>query len=218
MYRPSSSHSSSFDQPSSSTRPRRAPLNINPLPPLSSFDNIPRKQSPREISHSHSNSSDWIPPIKREPTMAVANSNQRIAIPSLLNDPIREPGRPSSSTPQIKLFECEQCFKRFTQRADVRKHKKTVHEKARDFHCEECSLSFGERGNLNKHVRSIHRKERNFLCDQCPASFPFRNGLTEHQRMKHSDDRPFECTRCPASFKKKSHLQRHTTVVHKVAP
>lgn len=114
MYRPSSSHSSSFDQPSSSTRPRRAPLNINPLPPLSSFDNIPRKQSPREISHSHSNSSDWIPPIKREPTMAVANSNQRIAIPSLLNDPIREPGRPSSSTPQIKLFECEQCFKRYT--------------------------------------------------------------------------------------------------------
>lgn len=36
----------------------------------------------------------------------------------------------------------------FTQRADVRKHKKTVHEKARDFHCSECKLSFGEVRNL----------------------------------------------------------------------
>lgn len=129
----------------------------------------------------------------------------------------------------------------FTQRADVRKHKKTVHEKARDFRCEECNLSFGEvcelnkliisiylvlkpkltnlnskqRGNLNKHVRSIHRKERNFLCEQCGAAFPFRNGLTEHIRMRHTDERPYACDRCTSSFKKKSHLHRHISVVHK---
>lgn len=42
------------------------------------------------------------------------------------------------------------CTLSFTQRSDVRKHQKTVHDKQRDHLCTECGLSFGERGNLNK--------------------------------------------------------------------
>lgn len=143
------------------------------------------------------------------------SSHNRMAIQSLLNDTSAPPKVPAARSQTREKYECDQCHKIFTQRADVRKHKKTVHEKARDFHCSECSLSFGERGNLNKHVRSIHRKERNFFCDQCDATFPFRNGLTEHIRMRHTDERPFECTQCSSTFKKKSHLHRHTAVVHK---
>lgn len=150
--------------------------------------------------------------------MAITDSNtaHRMAIQTLLND-TRDDSRPGASRSSAKDYQCDLCPKSFTQRADVRKHKKTVHEKARDFHCQECNLSFGERGNLNKHVRSIHRRERNFFCDQCDATFPFRNGLTEHKRMKHTDERPFECNRCTSTFKKKSHLHRHLTLVHKVS-
>lgn len=98
-----------------------------------------------------------------------ADTASRMAIQSLLNDDRhldrhhldrhhdrhhdRHIPRSSPIPSLSKEPMCDVCFKRFTQRADVRKHKKTVHDKARDFHCAECPLSFGEVSN--RHLISL---------------------------------------------------------------
>lgn len=56
-------------------------------------------------------------------------------------------------TNMFSLFLSSHC--RFTQGADLRKHKKTVHEGARDYKCAECHLSFGEVSEAHI-VRGVH--------------------------------------------------------------
>lgn len=55
-------------------------------------------------------------------------------------------------------FQCELCQSCYTQKGDMVRHMRYVHEGLRPYQCSYCGNSFGRRSILNKHLK-IHTKE-----------------------------------------------------------
>jgi uncharacterized Zn-finger protein len=76
---------------------------------------------------------------------------------------------------------CDICGHVSKYAKDLKKHKKSVHEKILDHKCTECGKRFSNRGNLNQHL-VLH------------------TGLT-----------PFQCDLCGRQCRRKAELERHLT-------
>ena len=50
---------------------------------------------------------------------------------------------------------CRQCGKQFSQKSDLGKHKRGVHDGAK-YPCGLCGQQFSKKGNLNEHKRAVH--------------------------------------------------------------
>lgn len=59
---------------------------------------------------------------------------------------------------KLRPFQCELCQSCYTQKGDMVRHMRYVHEGLRPYQCTYCGNSFGRRSILNKHLK-IHTKE-----------------------------------------------------------
>lgn len=67
----------------------------------------------------------------------------------------------STNVKKARPFQCDLCKSCYTQKGDMVRHIRYVHEGLRPFQCRLCGNSFGRRSVLNKHIK-IHEKE--WLC------------------------------------------------------
>ena len=136
------------------------------------------------------------------------------------------------------MFNCKECPKNFSTKANLRTHSKVSHQGEKRFKCEECGKAFSYRHVLTQHM-AIHTGERAFSCDQCEKKFPqpstLRNhkvkhageegkkfqceqcefkcfrplGLKEHLMTHNAELRPYPCKHCPSKYRNKRELRNH---------
>ena len=51
--------------------------------------------------------------------------------------------------------------------------------------CKECSYVTSERSNLLRHIKGVHEKIADFKCDQCSFHTSYRDSLNRHKKMVH---------------------------------
>ena len=66
---------------------------------------------------------------------------------------------------RVKLYECEICKKRYSQRYDLIVHNR-LHTGEKPFECEVCKKTFCSSSNLSSHKR-VHSVEKPFSCEIC---------------------------------------------------
>ena len=101
-----------------------------------------------------------------------------------------------------------------SQKGDLGKHVKTVHEKIKAFNCNSCEKSFGHRSDLNNHVKIVHQNFKNFRCDSCGKCFAQKSGLKGHLISVHKNRRDFSCDVCNKKFVSNSDMEKHIQKVH----
>ena len=53
----------------------------------------------------------------------------------------------------IKVYSCHLCFKNFGDKGNLRRHRRIVHEGARNFKCETCGKEFSTKSNLKANIK-----------------------------------------------------------------
>ena len=51
----------------------------------------------------------------------------------------------------VDSFECPECNKTFTQKANLRRHLKFIHTGKKPFVCDVCNKAFNRKGNMEVH-------------------------------------------------------------------
>lgn len=115
------------------------------------------------------------------------------------------------STDELKRFQCEVCYKSFSQKNNVLRHLKT-HTGEKLFQCEMCHKSFSQNCNLVRHRRT-HTNDKPFECEVCHKPFAQKCHLIRHIRT-HADVKPIQCELCHKSFTGKHYLRTHMKFLH----
>lgn len=74
---------------------------------------------------------------------------------------------------------CDICGHIAKYARDLKKHKKSIHEKVFDQECTFCSKKFSNKGNLNHH-ESVHTGIKNFQCHLCGKKYRKKGELEKH--------------------------------------
>lgn len=86
------------------------------------------------------------------------------------------------------------------------------------FKCGVCLTTFSQKYNLTRHMRAVHDGRRPFQCEICMREFAEKYTLTVHLDVVHSEMNPFACKICASSFTSRSHLSRHFRALHSPTP
>lgn len=84
-----------------------------------------------------------------------------------------------------RSYECDVCFMKFTQFANMRRHKLS-HSGIRPFECRLCSRRFFRKDHLVEHTVRKHSKQRPLRCPFCAKTFPTVPLLKCHLSNAHS--------------------------------
>ena len=106
-------------------------------------------------------------------------------------------------------YECDQCYKTFTEKKKIREHLRT-HNEVKLFQCGLCDKAFRQKSHLVKHLR-IHTGEKPFKCDQCDKAFTQKPHLTYHLRT-HTGEKPYKRDQCNKAFTEKGSLTKHIRI------
>lgn len=121
-------------------------------------------------------------------------------------------------------FFCEQCPNGYKTKTSLNCHIKTAHLGIKRFVCEECGKKFNQRAQLQQHA-IVHAKEANVPCQSCDETFATGVLYREHMRNRHdaagADQQllPFECNVCNRVFPNRvcltvhKHCHRERTVL-----
>lgn len=93
-----------------------------------------------------------------------------------------KPARP------VRSFACAQCPSTFSQKFNLNKHERSVHQHLRPFECQTCHARFQQKSHRTMHHLAVHEKLRQFACDLCGASFSWRGVLKKHRKSIHHRD------------------------------
>ena len=88
--------------------------------------------------------------------------------------------------------------------------------RSRSFACTQCASTFSERFNLNKHVRAVHERRRPFQCSTCHARFQQKDHMQKHEICVHKKLRQYSCVTCGAAFGWRGVLKKHRKSVHNI--
>ncbi|KAJ8901344.1 hypothetical protein NDN08_007190 [Rhodosorus marinus] len=110
---------------------------------------------------------------------------------------------------------CELCNTRFATNYNLKRHKRTVHERKKGFACTLCKKTYSQNGHLKEHVRLIHTGENLFACTVCSKHFGSKSKLDRHAVTVHGSERSFQCYLCSKRYKEKSSLKQHQAKHHK---
>ena len=85
-----------------------------------------------------------------------------------------------------KLQKCDACEKRCSDKYDLTRHVKTVHEgkKGQSKECPFCHAYFQPK-YLKKHISTVHEKQKKYDCDICEAKFSDSSGISYHTASIH---------------------------------
>ena len=158
--------------------PAPPPVYIAPLPPLSTLVLPPLTPSP--IS------------IRPEPLQVLASVSAKA--PGLNLGVTHHPSTQSTSriSKKSRSFPCNLCTSTFSERFNLNKHIRAVHERRRPFECPTCHARFQQRDHMQKHEACVHKKLRLFECPSCGAAFGWRGVLKKHRRSSACVPKQFQ--------------------------
>ena len=116
----------------------------------------------------------------------------------------------------LRLYDCENCGKKFGTKEGLRRHHKNTHdEDVKLFHCDICDYKTKKPRDLSVHNDSVHLKKKNYQCSDCEKAFTSRQSLKDHRIKIHSIEIKWhECDLCQKSFRSKLSLRIHEQQVH----
>lgn len=117
---------------------------LHTQPPLSSSPSNPSHHHHHHHHHYHHHLSSSSP-------------TSRTDVPSDSPDATQSP-RKLKPDRKTRPYKCEVCRAAYTQKGDMVRHMRYVHEGIRPYQCPHCGNSFGRRSILNKHIKT-HSKE-----------------------------------------------------------
>uniref|UniRef100_A0ABD2XKY1 C2H2-type domain-containing protein n=1 Tax=Trichogramma kaykai TaxID=54128 RepID=A0ABD2XKY1_9HYME len=80
---------------------------------------------------------------------------------------------------------CDMCEKKFGQKSDLFRHKKTIHERRKDYSCDKCKKKFGQKSYLHVHLKTVHEGQRDYACKKCEKKFGIKANLLTHLKTVH---------------------------------
>ena len=111
-------------------------------------------------------------------------------------------------------YSCENCEKKFSQKALYKSHKKVhIDRHLKSLECEICSRTLPDLTVFRVHMAQMHG-EANLPCSRCNKKFRTTKLLQKHNQL-HEDKGLFKCIVCNQSFKNKTTLTTHIVLVHK---
>ncbi|KAL9708120.1 hypothetical protein quinque_011638 [Culex quinquefasciatus] len=136
-----------------------------------------------------------------------ANKEQLVQHSKLVHEPDR-----SDNLGELKPFECDICFSRYSTREAFKRHKSGFRAEQL-YRCEQCDKSFVKRVMLRIHEQKFHDGVQNevigaYQCTRCGKTFMHPSSLTNHEKW-HNQSRDFECSICQKMFLRKGNLQTH---------
>ena len=137
---------------------------------------------------------------------------------------------------------CDKCDKKFTGRAQLAHHIKSVHENFR-YPCSLCSKTFASYHSVTAHKIKAHSTDKKYECRYCGKRLVSAGMVKQHElvhedpkfacrfcqkKLKtlqnleahergHTGEKPFKCPICGDGFVAKFSLLQHTKGVHKIA-
>lgn len=94
---------------------------------------------------------------------------------------------------ESKQWECDVCFKSFTTKYFLKKHKR-LHTGEMPYTCAICNKSFTFQQSYHKHLL-YHSDEKPHSCNECGRAFKELSTLHNHQRI-HTGEKPWACETC----------------------
>lgn len=85
-----------------------------------------------------------------------------------------------------EIFNCDICFKNFSTKQILQRHRIALHDHNKDFKCDQCNMWFSSSNNheLIKHTNEVHNGFKKFICDfiGCSKEFSRRDALKRHRQ------------------------------------
>uniref|UniRef100_A0A8C5N281 Zinc finger protein 526 n=1 Tax=Leptobrachium leishanense TaxID=445787 RepID=A0A8C5N281_9ANUR len=132
---------------------------------------------------------------------------QTIAPANGLCKQVSEKAASSESVDPSACFRCPYCYKAFSTRLRMVRHKHVVHVMERKHKCSVCGKNFKKRQHVLNHMRT-HTGERPFQCTDCGKTFGSLGNVIRHQ-LVHTGEKPYSCELCGRSFTQHVNLQQH---------
>ncbi|KAH8364377.1 hypothetical protein KR084_006425 [Drosophila pseudotakahashii] len=110
----------------------------------------------------------------------------------------------------IKNYSCPYCGLKKTTKNELRLHI-NFHTLERTWSCKECPKVCNSSTSLKKHVRSVHEKARDYACHYCEKRFATSDTRKYHE-MTHTGEKNFECRVCGKRFIQPSALRTHLKI------
>ena len=126
-----------------------------------------------------------------------------------------------------KIFQCNECEKKFGSKANLFSHKEIVHS-GFQYKCNMCDKLYSDESGLRRHRQSIHEGLR-YKCDLCERQVTSPHALRIHVESAHegnvgninhipfmfkNEEGLFECNECDKQFNLKNSFFRHQQTVH----
>lgn len=109
-------------------------------------------------------------------------------------------------------FQCNICFKNFTQLSSLQGHKEGVHQEYKvETTCQYCGKYIQGRSKIYKHA--LTHCDKKIQCAHCNKLFKTRQSLKVHM-LRHSNKKSFTCEICAASFYTIPELYNHKKNQH----
>lgn len=110
----------------------------------------------------------------------------------------------------IKDFICIDCGMRKTTKTELKSHM-NYHTLEKTWKCVICEKVFNALANLKMHKRIVHEGSRKYVCCYCSKRFGRADTRKNHE-MRHTGERPYHCVECGRGFIQAGALHLHMKV------